>query len=195
MSTNEGVLSTPLLKGLTEAMYTGHPRTVHCTHIQEKYWFYPQILEYIQNKISYLVRTAVGQHISKYTLLKSLQAATFWLVISIYTISTGQRTEQHLIKLSFFFLVFFFFFLEISRKARFKIIKCTTIYKLWVVRSNKIKIYPKIMLQNSLRHAWRLCTHIHTKNTTKKVPSVTHLLRQGNKKAKEKIKDKRIKHK
>lgn len=101
-STKGGVLSALQLKGLPEAIYTGRPRTVHCTHLQEKYWFYPQILEYIQNKISYLVSTAGGQHISKYTLLKSLQAATFWLVISIYTISTGQRTEQHLIKLRFF---------------------------------------------------------------------------------------------
>lgn len=99
-----------MLKGLTEVMYTGHPRTVLCTHLQEKYWFSPQIQEYIQNKISYLVRAAGGQHISKYTLLKSLQAATFWLVISIYTISTGQRTEQHLIKLRFFFLIIFVFF-------------------------------------------------------------------------------------
>lgn len=40
------------------------------------------------------------------------------------------------------------------------------------------------MLQNSLRHAWRLCTHIHTKIRKQKVPSATHLLKQGNKRGK-----------
>lgn len=64
------------------------------------------------------MRIADGQHISLIYILKSLQAATFWLVvINICNISTDQRTEQHSNKVNRYIISF-----RNTGKSQFKIL-------------------------------------------------------------------------